>query len=81
MNQTLSDNQAKVASAFKAAMAKMAVLGQDTSKMIDCSDVIPVPKPFTGQAVFPPSLSNANVEQAVCLFSSNQIRGMLITFA
>ena len=27
--------------AFKAAMAKLAVVGQDTSKMVDCSEVIP----------------------------------------
>ena len=32
--------------------------------MVDCSDVIPVPKPFTGSATFPAGLSNADVEQA-----------------
>ena len=62
-----------MASEFKAAMAKLAVLGQDTSKMIDCSEVIPMPKPFTGQAVFPPSLSHADVEQAVCHLSFSEI--------
>lgn len=55
-------------SEFKAAMAKLAVLGQDTSQMVDCSEVIPVPPPFTGSVVFPPSLSNKDIEQAVCVF-------------
>ena len=30
-------------SKFEAVMAKLAVLGQDTSDFVDCSDVIPVP--------------------------------------
>jgi cytochrome c peroxidase len=30
--------------AFKDAMAKLAVVGQDTNKMIDCSAVIPTPQ-------------------------------------
>lgn len=54
-----------MASSFAAAMAKLAVLGQNVNKMIDCSDVIPVPKPFTGKAEFPAGLSNKDVEQAV----------------
>lgn len=58
------NNQAHMMSSFAAAMAKLAVLGQDTSKMVDCSDVIPVPKPFTGSATFPAGLSHADVEQA-----------------
>ena len=36
-------DHAKLQSAFKAAMEKLAVTGQDTSKMIDCSEVIPEP--------------------------------------
>ncbi|KZV62726.1 class II peroxidase [Peniophora sp. CONT] len=58
------NNQQHMMSSFAAAMAKMAVLGQDTSKMVDCSDVIPVPKTFTAAATFPAGLSNADVEQA-----------------
>ena len=53
-----------MASSFQAAMAKLAVLGQDTSKMVDCSDVIPVPKTITKAATFPAGLSKADVEQA-----------------
>ena len=33
-------------SAFRDAMAKLAVVGQDTSNMIDCSGVIPTPEYF-----------------------------------
>ena len=30
-------------------MAKLAVVGQDTSKMIDCSEAVPVPVPAAGR--------------------------------
>lgn len=30
---------------FRNAMMKLAVVGQDTSKLIDCSELIPEPKP------------------------------------
>ena len=55
-------------SEFKAAMAKLAVLGQDVSKMVDCSELIPVPPTFNGPSVFPPSLTHNDIEQAVCTF-------------
>ena len=32
--------------------------------LVDCSDVIPVPKPFTKAATFPAGLSRRDVEQA-----------------
>ena len=32
--------------------------------MVDCSDVIPVPKTFTKAATFPAGLSNRDVQQA-----------------
>jgi len=34
-----------MANAFKAAMAKLAVVGQDTRNFVDCSEVIPEPVP------------------------------------
>ena len=46
-------------------MSKLAIIGHDRSQLVDCSEVIPVPKPFTGQAMFPAGLSNADIEQAV----------------
>lgn len=30
--------------AFKKAMAKLAVIGQDRSKLVDCSEVVPRPR-------------------------------------
>ncbi|KAI0745319.1 manganese peroxidase isozyme precursor [Earliella scabrosa] len=38
----ITDHDSMVAK-FEAVMAKMAVLGQNTKKLVDCSDVIPVP--------------------------------------
>ena len=49
---------------FKAAMAKLQVLGQP-SNLIDCSDVVPVPAALTSSIKFPPSFSQENVQQAV----------------
>ncbi len=31
-------------------MAKLAVVGQDTSKMIDCSEAVPIPVPAVNKA-------------------------------
>ncbi|KAJ7431036.1 heme peroxidase [Mycena galericulata] len=61
------NQQAFMATQFQKAFAKMQVLGQNVSKMVDCSDVIPIPPPISAaaaQAFFPPGLSNADVEQA-----------------
>ena len=52
-------------SEFKKAMAKLAVLGQDISQMVDCSELIPEPKPLTVSARFPAGFTISNVEQAV----------------
>jgi manganese peroxidase len=59
-----------MAKAFRDAMAKLAVLGQDISKMVDCSEVIPEPKPLPAgncHSVFPAGFTGADVEQAVPL--------------
>ncbi len=46
-------------------MAKLAVLGQDVSKLTDCSDVIPVPKILANTvATFPAGVTHNDVEQA-----------------
>jgi hypothetical protein len=53
---------------YRDAMAKLAVLGQDTSNMIDCSEVIPEPLPLPAantHSVFPAGFTNADVDQAV----------------
>ncbi|KAI0743945.1 manganese peroxidase 1 [Daedaleopsis nitida] len=41
--QSFIGNHASMVAKFEAVMAKMAVLGQPTRSLIDCSDVIPVP--------------------------------------
>ena len=62
----ITGNQNKIQTAFKAAFQKLAVLGQDTSQMVDCSELIPVPPQLKITAAhFPAGLSNADVEQAV----------------
>ncbi|KAJ7749962.1 manganese-dependent peroxidase [Mycena metata] len=61
------NNQALMAKSFQAAFAKMQVVGQDVSKMVDCSDVIPEPPVLSttaAQAFFPPGLSRSNIEQS-----------------
>ncbi len=66
--QSYVDNQDGMAKAYRDAMAKLAVLGQDTRYMIDCSEVIPEPKPLPAtnrHSVFPPGFTNADVDQAV----------------
>ncbi|KAI0305583.1 manganese peroxidase 3 [Multifurca ochricompacta] len=66
--QAAVGNEDAVKFAFKFEMAKLSVLGQDTSKLIDCSDVIPVPKPFTGTAHLPAGASLSDVEVSCNLF-------------
>ena len=46
-------------------MAKLAVLGQDTTKLVDCSEVIPVPKPRKRKAHLPAGTSLDDIEASV----------------
>jgi len=63
--QSFVNNQALMSSSFKAAMAKMAIIGHSASNLIDCSEVIPVPLPPVNKpATFPAGKSNADIEQA-----------------
>ena len=39
------DDQQTMMNNFQAAMAKLAVVGQDTQSLTDCSEVIPSPPP------------------------------------
>lgn len=59
------DNPQKLHDRFIDVMTKMSLLGQDQSQLIDCSEVIPVPKAINVQATFPAGLSNNDIEQAV----------------
>jgi cytochrome c peroxidase len=52
-------------SSFKIQMAKLAVLGQDTTKLIDCSEVIPVPKSRKRKVHLPAGTSLDDIEASV----------------
>ena len=43
--QSMVDNQFLMMANFKSAMAKLAVVGQNTRRLVDCSELIPIPKP------------------------------------
>lgn len=60
-----SDNQRKLTNRFQAVMLKLSLLGHNQDDLTDCSDVIPVPPTFTGQATFPAGFTIDDVEQAV----------------
>ncbi|KAJ7577384.1 manganese peroxidase 1 precursor [Mycena floridula] len=64
--QSFVNNQAKIQSAFKAAMLKMSILGHNEQDLIDCSEVIaqPVALPASDAAHFPAGLGINDVEQA-----------------
>ncbi|KAH8992833.1 manganese peroxidase 1 precursor [Lactarius hatsudake] len=62
------DQEGHMTSAFAAAMAKLSVLGQNPRNLVDCSDVIPIPKPFTGSAHLPAGSTLQDIE-ASCKFS------------
>ncbi|KAJ7202063.1 manganese peroxidase 3 [Mycena pura] len=62
--QSFAANQAKMQTEFRAAMSKMAIIGHSRSSMVDCSDVIPVPKPVVGKPHLPAGKSMADIEQA-----------------
>nr|WCB70286.1 manganese peroxidase MnP1 [Trametes hirsuta] len=62
--QSFVGNQAKLQSAFKAAMSKLAIVGHDRRHLIDCSEVIPIPPPPNTRAHIPAGLSNRDIEHA-----------------
>ena len=50
---------------FRTAMAKLAVLGQDASTLVDCSEVIPEPLPLDSpSASYPNDMSLNDIEQS-----------------
>lgn len=52
-------------SAFKAAMLKLSLLGQNQAKMVDCSEVIPTPASLKTTPHLPAGMKMSNIEQAV----------------
>ena len=57
-------NHERMITQFKAAMARLQVLGQPVEKMVDCSDVIPVPTVLNTQIEFPPTFTAADLQLA-----------------
>ncbi|KAH9978777.1 manganese peroxidase [Lactifluus volemus] len=62
-------DQDSMKSAFQAAMRKLSLLGQDTKNLIDCTEVIPVPKPLHTTAHFPAGSSYEDIQRS-CSSSS-----------
>ncbi|KAK0457279.1 manganese peroxidase 1 precursor [Desarmillaria tabescens] len=63
--QSFANNQAKMQTDFKAAMLKLSTLGQDVSKMVDCTEVIPIPLAAAAKAAhLPAGLDMSDIEQA-----------------
>ncbi|KAJ3535162.1 hypothetical protein NM688_g7017 [Phlebia brevispora] len=61
--QSFVNEEDFMATSFKAAMAKLAVLGHNTNDLIDCSDVVPAPKPAVKKpASFPATKSAKDLE-------------------
>ena len=66
-----ADNQQKLTDDFQFIFTALTQLGHDPNAMIDCSEVIPIPKDLTPEQLtpmFPAGKTNADVEQAVRLF-------------
>ncbi|KAI0743820.1 heme peroxidase [Daedaleopsis nitida] len=53
--QSFVNDQASMVAKFAAAMAKMAVLGQNPKQLVDCSEVIPVPSKAASQVAHLPA--------------------------
>lgn len=61
--QGFVNQQQFMMASFKAAFAKMAILGHDRNKLIDCSEVVPNPKPPVGKpASFPATTGPKDLE-------------------
>lgn len=65
--QGFINQQASLQKAFSAAMEKLSLVGQQASKLVDCSDVVPQPPVLTpqqSQAVFPRGTTADQVQRA-----------------
>ncbi|OCB89393.1 manganese peroxidase 2 [Sanghuangporus baumii] len=63
--QSMVDNQQPMSDNFRSSMIKLANIGQDVSKLVDCTEVLPIPSPLVKQhATFPAGTSQADVAQA-----------------
>ncbi|EMD33907.1 fungal class II heme-containing peroxidase [Gelatoporia subvermispora B] len=61
--QGFVDEQEFMAESFKAAMAKLAILGHNRASLTDCSDVVPIPRPAVKKpASFPATTGPKDLE-------------------
>ncbi|KAJ7484858.1 manganese peroxidase [Mycena galericulata] len=65
--QGFVNEEAFMAASFKAAMAKLAILGHNRAALIDCSDVVPKPAPSTGKPASFPATKSAKDLELTCL--------------
>ncbi|KAF8486655.1 heme peroxidase [Gautieria morchelliformis] len=69
--QGFINEQEKMSNAFKDVIAKLAVIGQNPYKWVDCSEVIIDPMPASGNpAIFPATQTQTDVEVAAMQFPS-----------
>lgn len=63
--QSFINEQSSASEEFKSAMFKLSTLGQDVSKMVDCSELIPIPPPPPSISVqIPHGFTTSNITQA-----------------
>ncbi|KDR73364.1 hypothetical protein GALMADRAFT_142466 [Galerina marginata CBS 339.88] len=62
--QSFANNQQRIQTFFASGVQKLALLGQNPSKMVDCSEVIPSAIAFHGSATLPPGQTMEDIEQA-----------------
>ncbi|KAG6901056.1 Versatile peroxidase vpl1, partial [Termitomyces sp. Mi166 len=62
--QSLAKDQKKMQSEFAAAFLKMSLLGQNQAKMVDCSEVLPIPLKLKPNPHLPAGKSMDDIEQA-----------------
>ncbi|GJJ13039.1 hypothetical protein Clacol_007288 [Clathrus columnatus] len=67
--QGFVNEQEKMSIAFQAAMAKLAIIGQDATHFVDCSEVVPIPVFSVNKpATFPATKTCADIQQACLSF-------------
>jgi manganese peroxidase len=65
--QGFVNEQEFMANSFRAAMSKLAVLGHNRNDLIDCSEVVPVPKPAVNKpATFPATKTKQDLDKLTC---------------
>ncbi|KAI8992985.1 lignin peroxidase isozyme [Trametes punicea] len=62
--QSFINNQTKVHDMFQFVFHDLSILGQNISTLVDCTEVVPVPKPVIGHTHFPAGLNIKDVDHA-----------------